>query len=280
MPQQVAALDWSGFVARLDVAQLKRKGRWQEGIWGIGVVVTTPGATRKSWKPEPASLYPPPLAELELDDGTRVRAGLGSTGRLTIEVQRRRSVVTACELDDGVLRLQGDLGFAAGAKPELHVTRRLGGATLVYPVYVDRHSRPATFLAHLPHRGRLQGARRRRPGRSHRAERRSVLGPLARGRGRAQAARARRRAAGVDVDSCRSGGRLAPYARGRGLRHRGLVPAGGHRRGVVARGSAERRGVVQGPARRLRAGADVRDARDLQRPGRATPTREVGSRQM
>ena len=150
MSQQVAALDWSGFVARLDVAQLKRKGRWQEGIWGIGVVVTTPGATRKSWKPEPASLYPPPLAELELDDGTRVRAGLGSTGRLTIEVQRRRSVVTACELDDGVLRLQGDLGFAAGAKPELHVTRRLGGATLVYPVYVDRHSRPATFLAHLP----------------------------------------------------------------------------------------------------------------------------------
>jgi CDP-glycerol glycerophosphotransferase len=148
--QQIAGLDWSGFVAKLDLAQLKRNGRLQEGIWGIGAVITSAGVTRSSWKPDAASLHPAPLAELVLDDGTRVRAGLGPTGRLTVEVQRRRSVVASCELDDGVLRLQGELGFGAGSQPELHVTRRLGGETLSYPLYVDRHSRPATFLAHLP----------------------------------------------------------------------------------------------------------------------------------
>ncbi len=148
--QEVAALDWSGFVAKLDLAQLKRKGRLQEGIWGIGAEITAAGLTRTSWKPDPALLYPAPLAELVLPDGARVRAGLGSNGRLTVEVQRRRAVVTSCELDDGVLRLQGELGFGAGGQPELHVTRRLGGETLAYPLYVDRHSRPATFLAHLP----------------------------------------------------------------------------------------------------------------------------------
>ena len=75
--QEVAGLDWSGFVAKLDLAQLKRKGRLQEGIWGIGADITSAGVTRTSWKPDPASLHPAPLAELVLDDGTRVRAGLG-----------------------------------------------------------------------------------------------------------------------------------------------------------------------------------------------------------
>jgi CDP-glycerol glycerophosphotransferase len=148
--QEVAGLDWSGFVARLDAAELKRRGRWQEGPWEIGAVIRAGGVVRKSWRPEPAGVEPAPLADLLLGDGTQLRAALGSDGRLTVEVRRRRPLVTAVGLDDGVLTLQGEAGPGAGKGPKLHVSRRLGGATLEYPVYVDRSTKPATFLARLP----------------------------------------------------------------------------------------------------------------------------------
>ncbi|MGH3040283.1 MAG: bifunctional glycosyltransferase/CDP-glycerol:glycerophosphate glycerophosphotransferase, partial [Gaiellaceae bacterium] len=148
--QQVAALDWSGFRATLDTARLKRRGRWQEDAWEIGAVIRAGGLVRTSWRPEPAAMHPAPLAELSLGDGTQLRAALVSNGRLTVQVQRRRPVVKTVELDDGVLVLQGEAGRAAGKEPKLHVSRRIGGATLEYPLYVDRSERPATFLARLP----------------------------------------------------------------------------------------------------------------------------------
>ena len=148
--QQVAGLDWSGFVARLDTAQLKRGGRWREGAWEIGAVIRVGGLVRTSWRPERAGIHPPPLAELSLGDGAQLRAALGSNSTLTVQVRRRRPLVKTVALDDGVLVLQGEAGLAAGEDPKLHVSRRLGGATLAYPLYVDRSERPTTFLARLP----------------------------------------------------------------------------------------------------------------------------------
>lgn len=148
--QEAASLDWSGFSARLDASRLKRRGCWQEGAWEIGAEIRTGGLVRRSWRPRPAPLHALPLAELELADGRRLRAALGSSGRLTVEVVRVRSVVRSCRLEEGVLQLEGELGFPAGAAPKLHVSRQVGGATLEYPLYVDRSASPRAFLARLP----------------------------------------------------------------------------------------------------------------------------------
>lgn len=148
--QQVADLQWSGFTATLPVDQLERGGGVQEGSWEIGAVIRSGGLERTSWRPAAASLHTVPPTELALADGTHVRAGLDSTGKLSVQVQRRRSLASSCELEDGVLVVQGEVGFAAGRETRLHVSRSIGGVTLEYPLYVDRSQRPATFLARLP----------------------------------------------------------------------------------------------------------------------------------
>jgi CDP-glycerol glycerophosphotransferase len=148
--QQVAPLDWTGFRGRLDPEKLTRRGRWQEGSWELAAVIRADGAVRTSRRPEPASLQSLPGAERWLPDGTRLWAGLGSDGRLTVEVRRHRAVVASAELDDGVLVLQGEVDGATGGRPRLRASRRIGGARLEYPLYVDRSRRPAAFLARLP----------------------------------------------------------------------------------------------------------------------------------
>jgi CDP-glycerol glycerophosphotransferase len=148
--QQVAGLDWSGFVANLDGARLKRGGRWQEGSWEIGAVIRAGGVSRTSWRAEPAQLHPAPLAELSLDDGTEVRAGLSSGGKLTVQIQRRPSAVRSYLVDEDVLELQGDVGSVVIGELALQVSRRDGEATLEYPVHVERAGGRPTFLARAP----------------------------------------------------------------------------------------------------------------------------------
>ncbi|MGH3023383.1 MAG: CDP-glycerol glycerophosphotransferase family protein [Gaiellaceae bacterium] len=148
--QQFAPLDWSGFVATLDGGELKSGGRWREGTWEIGARLRSGGVARTGWRPEPAAMRPVPVAELSLEDGTQVRAGLDARGWLTVAVQRRRSVVTSCVLEDGVLQLEGEVGALGKGEPRLHVSRRIGAATLEYPLYVDRSGRPKPFLARIP----------------------------------------------------------------------------------------------------------------------------------
>ena len=47
--QEFASLDWSGFVATLDTARLKRSGRWRDGTWEIGIRIRAGGVTRTTW---------------------------------------------------------------------------------------------------------------------------------------------------------------------------------------------------------------------------------------
>jgi CDP-glycerol glycerophosphotransferase len=146
--QQLAGLDWSGFVATLEGAQLRRGGRWRESSWEIGVAIRAGGLVRRSWRSEPAPLHAAPAAELQVD-GARVRTDLTPGGRLTVRIQRRRPVVRNYLLDDGVLQLEGDVGYVpAGAT--LRVSRAGGGSTLEYAAYVDRSGDRPTFLARLP----------------------------------------------------------------------------------------------------------------------------------
>jgi CDP-glycerol glycerophosphotransferase len=147
--QQFASLDWSGFAATLDTAKLLRGGRSPEERWEIAVSVRAGGVERTSTRVEPASLKAPPVAELSLPDGTYVWAGLRRGARLTVQRQRRPTVVRSYVLDQGVLQLEGEAGLVPGSAPTLEVRRRFGEATRSYPLYVDR-SEPRTFLSRVP----------------------------------------------------------------------------------------------------------------------------------
>jgi CDP-glycerol glycerophosphotransferase len=145
----VANLDWCGFRATFDARQLQRRGRWQEGSWEVGIVVRAEDVTRSAWQVEAAPLHAVPAAEFSIPGG-HVRAGVGPMGTLTVRVHRPRTIARSLVLDDGVLQLEGDVGSGRGKNLVLSVRRRVGTATLDYPVHVERSHGQRRFLARVP----------------------------------------------------------------------------------------------------------------------------------
>jgi CDP-glycerol glycerophosphotransferase len=147
--QQLASLDWSGFVATLDVSKLARRGRWPDGTWEVAVAVRAGGLVRTTGRIEPSPLQAAPAAELELADGTHVWAGLLTGQKLTIQARRRPSLVRSCFVDEGVLQLEGETGLLPGGAPALQARRLFGDVTRAYPLYVDR-SDGRSFIGRVP----------------------------------------------------------------------------------------------------------------------------------
>jgi len=146
---QAADLDWSGFSATFDARRLRHGGRWREGSWEVGVVVRAGGVTRSGWSVEAAPLHAVPAAELSIHGGY-VRAGLSQKGKLTVRVQQTRTAVHSVALDDGVLQLEGEVSLGKGKNLTLRVRRRVGTATLEYPVHVEGSDARRRFLARVP----------------------------------------------------------------------------------------------------------------------------------
>ena len=148
--QQLASLDWSGFVATLDAAHLRHRGTWREGTWELGIAVRAGGVVRRSSSFDAPRLQPVPVAELSGADGSHVQAEVSVAGELVVTVRRPRTVVRSATVDDGVLQLEGDAGAVRGRKVSLVLERRGGSATMRYPAYVDRSGERAAFLARVP----------------------------------------------------------------------------------------------------------------------------------
>jgi CDP-glycerol glycerophosphotransferase len=146
---QVACLDWSGFVATLDVSRLMARGRWRKRTWDIGVTIRAGGVTRTSWRPEPAPLHPTPFAELSLDGRMQAWAGRKAGGFLTVGFRGQPAHVRSYAFDAGVLQLEGECKSVSGPV-RLRASRRIGGAILEYPAYVDRSLEQPTFVSRLP----------------------------------------------------------------------------------------------------------------------------------
>ena len=146
--QQLASLDWSGFVARIDLDAFTLADDSSEGAWEVMAVLRAGGVTRRTRHFGTAALHVTPLAERALDDGTALQATVRATGELTVTATRKRSVVRSVLLDDGVLQLEGDAGSLA-ADAVLRVGQGSGVAALRYPVFIDASATPPTFLARL-----------------------------------------------------------------------------------------------------------------------------------
>jgi CDP-glycerol glycerophosphotransferase len=146
--QRLVSLDHAGFVARLDGAELKRDGAWQEGAWEVRVVLRAQGLVRRPERVERAALHPVPVAELIAGEGMLLRAEIRAGGDLRISVGPDRSVTPDVRLEDGILELEGELARPGAGRMALQVES--GQITRSYPVHVDRSRRPAGFLARLP----------------------------------------------------------------------------------------------------------------------------------
>jgi CDP-glycerol glycerophosphotransferase len=146
--QQVANLDWSGFAATLDAARLRRRGRWRDGTWEIGVVIRAGGVVRRIWRLDPEPLHATPFA-LGAASGAQLTAGARPGDPLTVRVQSDPATIASCALDNGVLQIEGGAGSARGARA-LRLSRAGGTSRLQLPVHVDRAEQPPTFVGRIP----------------------------------------------------------------------------------------------------------------------------------
>jgi CDP-glycerol glycerophosphotransferase len=143
--QQIASLDWSGFVATLDAKELKAHDAWK-----VGVVLRAGGLVRRTWSAEAGPLQSIQPARLERADGVGVEAAISAERELTVRIQRNRSTVRSCSLDEGILELEGDIGAMVDTALALRVSRLGSRTALEFPVHVDRSGERATFLTRVP----------------------------------------------------------------------------------------------------------------------------------
>jgi CDP-glycerol glycerophosphotransferase len=138
-------LDWSGFTATLDLSATEKDFR-PVGQWQIECEIRASGVIRRSVKPQAVGLFP--LLPVARPGGQhrRVTAYLSGEGRLVVAARTERAVIHRCDLVDGVLQLEGDLGGVGDAT--LVMSRRTGAVSLTYPVFVDATA--GTFLARVP----------------------------------------------------------------------------------------------------------------------------------
>jgi CDP-glycerol glycerophosphotransferase len=156
--QRVASLDWSGFVATLDLGRL-RPARWPprrrrrsagtSRVWTVGAVLRAGGVERETYQLEPAPLHPVPTVERTIGS-KHVQAGPSPSARLEVHVQQLRPVVRTYVLDGGVLQLGGDIGPVGGGALKLNVRRRGGDLGREYPAEPDGLGGRATFTAQVP----------------------------------------------------------------------------------------------------------------------------------
>ncbi len=144
----LASLDWAGFEVRIPAADLPGGPKRPASVHLV-VEVTTQGTTRTATRPEWAPLHPPQTVVSERQ-GRSIRARIAPNGELEVAVVRNRVTADVCWWIDGVLQIEGTVHGGAQTGLRLSVSRRVGTAELDYPVHVDAHAEPPSFLARVP----------------------------------------------------------------------------------------------------------------------------------
>ena len=144
----LASLDWAGFEVRLPLDRLPGGPKVPASV-RIAVQVTAQGTSRTTTRPEWAPLHPPTTVVREAK-GNSVRARIAPNGELEVAVVRNRVTADVCRWIDGVLQIEGTVHGGAQTGLRLSVARRVGTAELDYPVHVDPHTDPPSFLARVP----------------------------------------------------------------------------------------------------------------------------------
>lgn len=146
--------DWAGWQLTFDPAKLQRGGRWQEGVWHIGIAMASGGLLRK----RAVGVYGPKAANHPpyhwLDDDFRLLPSIEKSA-LKLRVQRVRALVTAHRADGEDLVIEGELReeLRAHETLQLAVNNRKSGEKHVYAatLVADRNaSSRASFQVRVP----------------------------------------------------------------------------------------------------------------------------------
>ncbi len=138
--QEQHCYDWSGFEVRVDPARLRRGGRWEEGEWRVGVLLTSAGvvraaalgAARTGSGAEPGAFD---VADEGAAGWVRITPGYVQ-GRLGLSVARRTRRLAGQRVAAGVLEMTV---AAPGPVPSaLRLTHRGTGTVVSFPVETAR----------------------------------------------------------------------------------------------------------------------------------------------
>ncbi|MDT0423210.1 bifunctional glycosyltransferase/CDP-glycerol:glycerophosphate glycerophosphotransferase [Streptomyces evansiae] len=139
--------DWSGWEADIDPRRLRKGDTWEEGVWRVGMAMTSGGLLRKraiSAK-GPDSPGAPPYQWLDRDYRLLPFA---EKGALRLRVERVRALVTGYREVDGSIAISGVIRVPVGAGEQvaLRVTNRGTGEVLDYPVTVRPQPAADTYF--------------------------------------------------------------------------------------------------------------------------------------
>ncbi|MEU1350200.1 CDP-glycerol glycerophosphotransferase family protein [Streptomyces sp. NPDC005775] len=130
--------DWCGWEFSFDPAKLRRNGQWEEGIWHIGVIVTSSGLLRRRGIQSnggSAANFPP---YQWLDKDFRMLPSVEGAA-LKLRVERVNALVTGRELDGDRIVVRGEIrtALASDESVTLQVSNQSSGEVRRYPVTVE-----------------------------------------------------------------------------------------------------------------------------------------------
>ncbi|HCA86212.1 MAG TPA: glycosyl transferase family A [Streptomyces sp.] len=130
--------DWAGWELLLDPARLRKGGRWEEGVWHVGIAVATSGLVRKRsvHTSGPTAANHPPYQWL---DGDFRLLPTITNGSLKLRVEKVRALVTGHRQDGDAVQVDGEIRepLAAGETVTLRVANRKSGEQHAYPAVLD-----------------------------------------------------------------------------------------------------------------------------------------------
>ncbi|WP_399884943.1 CDP-glycerol glycerophosphotransferase family protein [Streptomyces sp. BBFR51] len=149
--QQRYNYDWAGWELELDPAKLRKGGRWQEGLWHVGINVYASGLVRRSgvWaRGGSAANYPP---YQWLDENFRLLPTV-TRGALKLRIEKVRALITDRGLDGDSLAVAGEVRvpLKPGETLAFRLTNAKSGEVRKYPVDVTQQGTRTAFDVRVP----------------------------------------------------------------------------------------------------------------------------------
>ncbi|MFE9659702.1 MULTISPECIES: CDP-glycerol glycerophosphotransferase family protein [unclassified Streptomyces] len=143
--------DWAGWELSLDPSKLRKGGKWQEGIWHVGINVYASGLVRRSgvWARGGSAANFPTYQWL---DGDHRLLPVVERSALKLRLEKVKALITDRRLVGETLEIDGELraGAPSAANLVLRLSNPKSGEVQDYPAEVQVTSAGRVFTARVP----------------------------------------------------------------------------------------------------------------------------------
>ncbi|MEV3874059.1 CDP-glycerol glycerophosphotransferase family protein [Streptomyces sp. NPDC049906] len=143
--------DWAGWELVFDPSKLRKGGKWQEGIWHVGINVYASGLVRRSgvWARGGSAANFPTYHWL---DGDHRLLPVVERSALKLRLEKVKALVTDRRIDGDELVVSGELRAGATSVSDLvlRLSNQKSGEVLDYPVEVQVTPAGRLFTARVP----------------------------------------------------------------------------------------------------------------------------------